>query len=78
MLYFSLKEYLLKIHLQKEQKMELKMGLASLPAPRNDFEIVIPENENGIQEEPEVDPHFVEDAADVEAKRLQMLAEKSK
>lgn len=60
----------------KEQKMELKMGLASLPAPRNDFEIVIPENENGIQEEPEIDPHFVEDAADVEAKRLQMLAEK--
>lgn len=58
--------------------MELKKGLAGLPMPRNDFEIVIPENEHEFQEKEETDQHFVEDAADVETKRLQILAEKSK
>lgn len=58
--------------------MELKKSLAGLPVPRNDFEIVIPENEDGLQEEVEIDPHYVEDAADIELRRLQIIEEKSK
>ncbi|PIK61648.1 putative cell division cycle 5-like protein-like [Apostichopus japonicus] len=60
----------------REQKMELKKSLAGLPVPRNDFEIVIPENEDGLQEEVEIDPHYVEDAADIELRRLQIIEEK--
>ena len=34
--------------LQREAKEQLKMGLASLPAPKNDYEIVVPEDEAGL------------------------------
>ena len=30
---------------QREVKETLKLGLSTLPAPKNDFEIVVPENE---------------------------------
>lgn len=41
----------------------------SLPAPKNDFEIVLPENAEKELEEHEVDEAFVEDTADVEARK---------
>ncbi|XP_022081761.1 cell division cycle 5-like protein [Acanthaster planci] len=61
---------------QKQLKGELRRGLASLPAPKNDFEIVIPEDsEDHRTEDNEADVNFVEDAADVELKRAARLEE---
>lgn len=51
---------------QRESREQLKLGLMSLPLPKNDFEIVLPENAERELEEPEVDESFVEDAADIE------------
>ena len=50
---------------QQEITAQLKVGLGSLPAPKNDFEIVLPESEPvlGVAGE---DEDVVEDAADVE------------
>lgn len=52
---------------QEEQKAQLKASLASLPAPSNDFEIVVPE---GVPDEEErmKENDFVEDASDVDAR----------
>ncbi|XP_027028530.1 cell division cycle 5-like protein [Tachysurus fulvidraco] len=56
-------------HLQRESREQLKLGLLSLPLPKNDFEIVLPENAEREMEEPEVDESFVEDAADIELRK---------
>ena len=43
----------------------LKRGLAGLPTPKNDFEIVVPEDMNENMEE--VDTHqYIEDQADLD------------
>ncbi|XP_041462209.1 cell division cycle 5-like protein [Lytechinus variegatus] len=60
---------------QRELKASLRRGLSSLPAPRNDFEIVIPENDEKLLEEPQDNSNFIEDASDVENRRLAKLAE---
>ncbi|XP_055695365.1 cell division cycle 5-like protein [Lutzomyia longipalpis] len=52
---------------QKQLKQKLKDGLASLPTPRNDYEIVVPE-EDIAEEEPTQTNDMVEDQADVDAK----------
>ena len=44
------------------------MGLASLPAPKNDYEIVVPEDESGHGED-SMDVGHVEDQADLDSKR---------
>lgn len=41
----------------------------SLPAPKNDFEIVLPENAEKELEETETETGFTEDSADVEARK---------
>lgn len=41
----------------------------SLPAPKNDFEIVLPENAEKELEEMEAETGFVEDSADIEARK---------
>ena len=59
---------------QKSQQEDLKHGLASLPAPRNDYEIVIPENE-GMEDDvmgAEGDT-FIADQADVDEKRSEEI-----
>ncbi|XP_028855826.1 cell division cycle 5-like protein [Denticeps clupeoides] len=56
-------------HLLRESREQLKMGLMSLPVPKNDFEIVLPENAEKELEEPEVDESFVEDAAEIELRK---------
>ncbi|XP_053366577.1 cell division cycle 5-like protein [Clarias gariepinus] len=56
-------------HLQRESREQLKLGLLSLPLPKNDFEIVLPENAEKEMEEPEVDESFVEDASDIEFRK---------
>lgn len=52
---------------QRESLQQLRQGLMSLPAPKNDFEIVLPENAEKDFEETETEVGFTEDAADVEA-----------
>ncbi|XP_016401300.1 cell division cycle 5-like protein [Sinocyclocheilus rhinocerous] len=56
-------------HLQRESREQLRQGLMSLPVPRNDFEIVLPENAEKELEEAEVDESFVEDAAEIELRK---------
>ncbi|XP_066536264.1 cell division cycle 5-like protein [Hoplias malabaricus] len=56
-------------HLQRESREQLKLGLMSLPLPKNDFEIVLPENAEMELEDQEVDESFVEDAADIELRK---------
>ncbi|XP_026858266.2 cell division cycle 5-like protein [Electrophorus electricus] len=56
-------------HLQRESREQLKVGLMALPLPKNDFEIVLPENAERDLEEAEVDESFVEDAADIELRK---------
>lgn len=41
----------------------------SLPVPKNDFEIVLPENAEKELEETETETGYIEDAADVEARK---------
>jgi pre-mRNA-splicing factor CDC5/CEF1 len=58
---------------QKQLKEDLRRGLSSLPAPKNDFEIVVPDDEGGEKmEEDDDDEHLpldgVEDQAEVEAR----------
>ena len=48
---------------------QLRQGLLSLPAPKNDFEIVLPENAEKEMEEMEADSGFTEDASDVDARK---------
>lgn len=52
----------------KEVKSSLRDGLATLPAPKNDYEIVVPENEEMDLEAPSTAAE-VEDQSDVDAKR---------
>uniref|UniRef100_A0A1X7TE27 Cell division cycle 5-like protein n=1 Tax=Amphimedon queenslandica TaxID=400682 RepID=A0A1X7TE27_AMPQE len=61
---------------QMAMKAQLRAGLSSLPAPRNDFEIVIPEQEEEDLSASAGDDDMIEDASDIEAKRLKELKEK--
>lgn len=54
---------------QRESLQHLRQGLMSLPVPKNDFEIVLPENAEKELEETETETGFIEDSADVEARK---------
>lgn len=54
---------------QKQMKTTLREGLAALPAPRNDYEIVVPEQDDGATEQMDVSD-VVEDQADIDARHL--------
>ena len=62
---------------QLEIRAQLRAGLSNLPAPKNDFEIVAPEEEGGmeVEEGSEVDPAYVEDAAEVDERKSKALKE---
>ncbi|CAG0915920.1 unnamed protein product [Notodromas monacha] len=57
---------------QKQLKEDLRRGLSSLPAPKNDFEIVVPDDSDTAVEKENEDEEMplngVEDQADIEAK----------
>lgn len=55
-------------HYQRQVKSTLREGLASLPAPKNDYEIVVPDEEQ--EDDTENAESSVEDQADVDAKRI--------
>ncbi|KXJ23705.1 cell division cycle 5-related protein [Exaiptasia diaphana] len=65
-------EYMVKQQ-QNDMKLQLKAGLASLPAPSNDFEVVLPETP--ADEAERQASGFVEDAADVDDRMLALQAE---
>lgn len=54
---------------QRESLQQLRQGLLSLPVPKNDFEIVLPENAEKELEETETEIGFVEDSSDIEARK---------
>ena len=55
---------------QLEMRAQLRAGLSGLPVPKNDFEIVVPEDDAGGDEETTgVDPNFVEDASEIEERK---------
>lgn len=55
-------------HFQRQVKSSLREGLASLPAPKNDYEIVVPDEEQ--EEMTENTEMSIEDQADVDEKRI--------
>lgn len=61
---------------QKSLKEQLRSSLHSLPAPKNDYEIVVPDHEEEAAE-PNLDP-MIMDQADVDAKMMQELQAKRK
>lgn len=52
----------------RQSKEQLRTGLSLLPAPKNDYEIVVPEDETVEPAQP--DSATVEDQADVDARFL--------
>ncbi|XP_037520392.1 cell division cycle 5-like protein [Rhipicephalus sanguineus] len=62
-------------HFQRESKQQLLKALSSLPSPKNDYEIVVPEDDPSVQEHSAPGP-FVEDQADKDAAKEQQRLEK--
>ena len=62
---------------QLEIRAQLRAGLSGLPVPKNDFEIVVPEDVGGMEvdEGSEVDSYYVEDASVVDGRRAKALKE---
>lgn len=64
---------------------QLKKNLSRLPTPKNDYEIVLPDEEEEAKkksermEEDDMSEHMlIPDQADIEAKNLELLKEKCK
>ncbi len=57
--------------------MDLKRGLAGLPAPKNDYEIVIPEQDPQVADSAQLNG-YVEDQADVDARKEAEIAAQRK
>uniref|UniRef100_F7FA97 Cell division cycle 5-like protein n=1 Tax=Monodelphis domestica TaxID=13616 RepID=F7FA97_MONDO len=53
---------------ERESQERLRLGFLGLPTPKNDFEIVLPENVKEL-EDLEIEETFAEDAADADARR---------
>lgn len=56
---------------QKETKQHLLKALSSLPAPRNDYEIVVPEDDPSLAETTVQDSDHVEDQSEIDAQKEQ-------
>ncbi|KAJ8870205.1 hypothetical protein PR048_029221 [Dryococelus australis] len=63
-------------HYQRQVKEQLRQGLSMLPAPRNDYEIVVPQEDEDMELPPE-QGQLLEDQADVDARRLQEIKARS-
>lgn len=57
----------------EEDRFNLRASLASLPKPKNDFEIVLPENDAVDKLDETNDESIIEDAADIELKKKAQL-----
>lgn len=60
---------------QKQTKQHLLKALSSLPTPKNDYEIVVPEDDPSLSESASQE-HFVEDQADMDFTKEQERQEK--
>jgi len=56
----------------RENAAMLKLGLASLPAPKNDYEIVVPEDNEDNVEMADDDGTLIEDQSDVDNRKLEV------
>ncbi|XP_035722625.1 cell division cycle 5-like protein [Vespa mandarinia] len=63
---------------QKQAKEQLRAGLIALPAPRNDYEIVVPEDESIDENTSTPANDIIEDQADIDARQQQELLEQKK
>ncbi|KAK2585338.1 hypothetical protein KPH14_010019 [Odynerus spinipes] len=63
---------------QKQAKEQLRAGLIALPTPRNDYEIVVPEDEAKDENSSTPANDIVEDQADIDARQQQELLEQKK
>lgn len=64
-------------HYQRQIKSSLREGLSSLPTPKNDYEIVVPDDEQ--EDEPSESAMIsVEDQADIDEKRAQAEKERQR
>ncbi|XP_076655110.1 cell division cycle 5-like protein [Halictus rubicundus] len=64
--------------IQKQIKEQLRAGLSSLPTPRNDYEVVVPEGETRDENASTPATEIVEDQADIDARQQQELMEQRK
>ncbi|XP_076054718.1 cell division cycle protein 21 [Oratosquilla oratoria] len=55
---------------QRNMRDQLQVNLKALPSPKNDFEIVVPDQEEGVQMEEAEGSSVVEDQADVDARAV--------
>jgi len=55
----------------RENAAVLKMGLASLPAPKNDYEIVVPEDNDDAVEMADDSNTYIEDQSDVDNRKVE-------
>lgn len=63
---------------QVDARQALKQGLASLPTPRNDYEIVVPADElQEADQQSSVDEDFIPDQSDIDANRQAALKAQS-
>ncbi|KAL1139865.1 hypothetical protein AAG570_006842 [Ranatra chinensis] len=61
---------------QQQVKEQLREGLSKLPLPRNDYEIVVPEEEAATSDSVATNENVIEDQADIDARAMAELAEK--
>jgi pre-mRNA-splicing factor CDC5/CEF1 len=59
---------------QRQARDQLRQGLSSLPVPKNDYEIVVPEDEE--QDASAMPMDTEEDQADVDARRQEIIRRK--
>lgn len=59
---------------QRQARDQLRQGLSSLPVPKNDYEIVVPEDEE--QDASAISMDTDEDQADVDARRQEIVRRK--
>ncbi|KAL1497690.1 hypothetical protein ABEB36_008608 [Hypothenemus hampei] len=62
---------------QNNVKQQLKMGLSSLPQPKNDYEIVVPDHEDEMMPEQAQEGTNVPDQADVDKQKQEELRAKA-
>lgn len=63
---------------QKQLKQQLLLDLGTLPEPKNDFQIVIPDNEITDDNIEAQDDNIIEDQADIDARKQEELLEQQK
>ncbi|XP_008551894.1 cell division cycle 5-like protein [Microplitis demolitor] len=61
--------------LHKQHKRQMQADFSTVPVPKNDYQIVIPEEETNNEEIDNSDRSFIEDQADVDSRKQQELLE---